>query len=233
MAEGPAPEFDRYSGTYDATVDSSTSFIGLSVRHFAALKAVHILKELSRHFKEVKTVSLLDVGCGTGNLHPFLRDHVYMLSGVDISPACLEVARERNPSIDYRSYDGVRLPCSDRQFDVVIAVCVLHHITPSGRGSFVRELHRVTKKGGLGIVFEHNPYHPLTRRVVSSCAFDDGVILLTRAELERLFAASGFIGVASRYTLILPPVSNVIRRIDPLFCRLPLGAQFYTKGVVL
>jgi ubiquinone/menaquinone biosynthesis C-methylase UbiE len=139
----------------------------------------------------------------------------------------VERARETNPEASYRVYDGRRLPYGDGELDVVFAVCVLHHVDPPDRPALVAEMARVTRPGGLTLVFEHNPLNPLTRRVVRDCAFDEGVQLLGRREPERLYRGAGLTVLATEYLLFVPWRADVIER---RLTRLPFGAQYVVVG---
>jgi hypothetical protein len=68
----------------------------------------------------------------------------------------------------------------------------------------VAELWRVTRPGGIAVVFEHNPSNLLTRRVVSNCIFDEGVTLLPHHETESLMRNEYFDFSPSRFFLLLP-----------------------------
>ena len=136
-------------------------------------------------------------------------------------------AREVNPDASYRVYDGRRLPFGDGELDVTFAVCVLHHVDPPDRPGLVAEMARVTRSGGLTLVFEHNPLNPLTRRVVRDCAFDEGVQLLGRRELERLYCGAGLELLGTEYLLFFPWRMDALER---LLIRLPLGAQYVVAG---
>ena len=96
---------------------------------------------------------------------------------------------------------------------------------------FTRELRRVVKPGGVALIFEHNPYNFLTRRVVSSCIFDKDAILLKPRETRELLKEAGFTKVAIRYILTIPPANLPLQIADRLFGRFPLGAQYYALGI--
>ena len=109
----------------------------------------------------------------------------------------------------------------------VFAINVLHHVAIPDRRPLVEELGRVTKPDGLVAVFEHNPLNPLTRRVVRTCAFDEGVELIGQAELVRLFRAAGLRVEEREYLLFFPWRADALER---RLTRLPLGAQYVVTG---
>jgi SAM-dependent methyltransferase len=219
-------EFDRFDQTYEAELDDAISFAGQEHEFYVEAKARRLL-ELARRRLGPRPLHVLDVGCGVGLTDGRLLPHVESLEGVDPSPGMIERARAANPGAGYRVYDGRRLPFDDASFDVSFAICVLHHVDPADRRPLVAELGRVTRPDGLVAVFEHNPLNPLTRRVVRNCAFDDGVVLLGRGELERLFRAAGLRVEDREYLLFFPWRADALER---RLTRLPLGAQYVVTG---
>lgn len=71
---------------------------------------------------------VLDVATGTGLVLRSLRDARAgaRLTGVDLSPGMLAVARERLPEATFIEVDATALPLSDASVDVVICVTGLH-----------------------------------------------------------------------------------------------------------
>jgi ubiquinone/menaquinone biosynthesis C-methylase UbiE len=227
-----AEEFDRYKESYDDAVNRAVAFSGQKAESFTRAKADDLLRTIASHFNSPRLVSLLDVGCGIGNYHPFLLPLVDSVSGVDVSRACISKAKERNPTVSYTVYDGDHLPYRDQQFDVTFCVCVLHHVPPERWPQFVNEMRRVTRTGGLVVVYEHNPKNPLTRKVVRDCDFDRDAVLLTMAQTRQLLTAAGCSDVATRSILTLPPIGGFVERLDGLFAKLPLGSQYRAVGLV-
>lgn len=225
-----AAEFDRYDETYNDAVNRALAFSGQKVESFTRAKASDLLQTIVSYFNSPRQVNLLDVGCGIGNYHPFFAPVVGSVTGVDISTACIAKAQERNPTASYSVYDGVRLPYPDQQFDVTFCICVLHHVSPDRWLKFVGEMRRVTRDGGLVVVYEHNPKHPLTRKVVRDCVFDRDAVLLTMGQTGELLRKAGCSQVATRSILTLPPAHRFIERCDKLFARLPFGTQYRAVG---
>ena len=233
MLQRPAREneFDAYRTTYADNVNGSIAFSGLDRDFFAGAKAARLLDLLKQHFGHIGGLSGLDVGCGVGTYHGLLEGHVGRLTGVDTSAECLDEARSNHPDASFSHYDGGRLPLADGQFDFSYAICVMHHVPKPQRALFAIEMVRVTRRGGLVMLFEHNPYNPLTRRAVSNCVFDADAVLLTKREAMRYFIGAGLRGVTGRYILTLPAISGMLEIADHfLGATLPIGAQYYIVG---
>ncbi|MEO1695367.1 MAG: class I SAM-dependent methyltransferase, partial [Pseudomonadota bacterium] len=164
-----AETFDGYQTTYADAVNSAVAFTGVDVDFFTRVKADYIIELVEREVGPADQQSVLDVGCGIGNFHRLLQPVVANLSGVDVSAACIERAKDEHPEVSYKTYDGGRLPYDDASFDVAFTVCVMHHVPPADWPTFASEMRRVLRPGGLAIVFEHNPLNPLTMRAVNNC----------------------------------------------------------------
>ncbi len=224
--------FDTYDKSYGEVVQSSIDFSGLSHGFFMEAKAELLRDVLATHFDPAQKLDALDVGCGIGAFHQYVRGMFGRLCGVDVSASSVTQARQSNPDVEYKTYtDGV-IPHADGEFDVATAICVMHHVPPAEWVHFARELRRVTRPGGVVCVIEHNPFNPLTRLAVSRCEFDRVAVLLRAGRLQRLMTEAGLREVTTRYFLFLPWASSVTRRIERSFGRLPLGAQYMTCGTV-
>jgi SAM-dependent methyltransferase len=223
--------FDTYDKTYCDVVQSSIEFSGLSHSFFMAAKAIVIRDVVEAHF-DARKPEALDVGCGVGALHPFVRDQFARLCGVDVSATCVERARADNPDNEYCLCEGTTLPYGDASFDLTLAVCVMHHVLPLDWPSFMRKMRRVVRPGGLVCIIEHNPLNPLTRLSVARCEFDRDAVLLRASRVERLMAEANLKNIATRYFLFLPSATPIARRIERNLGWLPLGGQYMTCGVV-
>ncbi len=223
--------FDSYDRSYGAVVQSSVDFSGLPHSFFTAAKAAVVGEVVAAHFGARKP-DALDVGCGVGTLHPYVRPHFARLSGADPPAASLARARADNPDNDYRQCDGATLPHDDASFDFALAVCVMHHVPPAGWTAFMREMRRVSRPGGLVCIIEHNPFNPLTRYAVAHCEVDRDAVLLRAGRVRRLMTDAGLHAIATRQFLFLPTAAPLARRIERRLGWLPLGAQYIACGTV-
>ena len=222
--------FDSYHNNYRDVVQSSIDFSGLSHSFFMRAK-VDILRELIAQRPGTEKPTMLDVGCGVGSFHPLLRGMVDRLSGIDVSSASIARAREANNDVDYRDFDGISFPFEDARFDLITAICVMHHVPPDRWASFVGEMHRVVRPGGLVCIIEHNPLNPLTRLAVLRCEFDQDAVLLAAQRTMELMSKAGLNEIGTRHFLLLPWEAKPARRIERALSSVPLGAQYAAFGI--
>jgi ubiquinone/menaquinone biosynthesis C-methylase UbiE len=101
---------------------------------------------------ELPGMKVLDVGCGYGN---WLRNFVDFGAdakkcyGIDISPLRIEIARQKNNSINYHQQSIASLPFQNNEFDLVIQSVVFSSIRESeSRKICALEMVRVLKNTG-------------------------------------------------------------------------------------
>jgi len=93
-------------------------------------------------------VRILDIGCGTGaNLE--MLSQFGEAEGVDVSDDALEFCRLKG--LNAQKGLAERLPFDDGTFDLTTALDVVEHLDDDVAG--LREMHRVTKKGGFSLIF--------------------------------------------------------------------------------
>jgi len=102
--------------------------------------------------------TLLDVGCGVGNDLSRFRRGGAIVTGIDLAPHSVDLAREnfsqRGLEGDFLVMDGENLEFADDSFDVVYCHTVLH-FTPRPR-QMVEEIRRVLKPDGEAILMTVN-----------------------------------------------------------------------------
>lgn len=101
---------------------------------------------------------LVDVGCGTGNLWSFARDHFSRYIGVDV---VRYDGFPKDATLCTVDLDRGRVPLEDGSADVVAAVETIEHL--ENPRAFLRELVRVVKAGGWIVVTTPNQLSLLSK----------------------------------------------------------------------
>ncbi len=221
---------DRYGNRYRGEVRRALGFLGPRHDFFVEAKARELLRIVAQHVGDPSELRALDVGSGIGLFDRFLVPHFAAVDGIDVSREAIESAKRRNASARYRHYDGGELPFDGRAFDVVFAVCVLQVVPALARRQLVAEMSRVVTRGGLVVVFEHNPVNPLTRIAANRFRLGGKSALLGRGAVARLFTDSGLEVVDSRYIVFFPWRSQALDRLERRLTAVPLGAQYVLAG---
>jgi 2-polyprenyl-3-methyl-5-hydroxy-6-metoxy-1,4-benzoquinol methylase/glycosyltransferase involved in cell wall biosynthesis len=106
---------------------------------------------------------ILDVGCGSGWLSEYFARLGYDVTGIDISPDLIEIARERVAAIPYGADHETPLRCRflvhdaeapplDEEFDAVVCYDSLHHF--EDERAVLRNLSAMTAYGGSLFILE-------------------------------------------------------------------------------
>lgn len=140
-----ADHYDLFAERYAAENDSS-----LLNAHYERPAMIDLAGDVDGH-------RILDAGCGSGPLFAALRAKGAIMTGVDASPAMLDLARRRlGPDADLRLADLSRpLPFADASFDDVVSSLVLHYL--EDWSAPLAELRRVLTPGGRLILSVNHP----------------------------------------------------------------------------
>jgi pseudaminic acid biosynthesis-associated methylase len=93
-----------------------------------------------------RDASFLEVGCNTGNQLLLLRRTGYFnLSGIELQPYALDIAKSRAHDISWMQGSVLALPYGDKSFDVVFTSGVLIHVAPEDLPRAMDEIHRCAK----------------------------------------------------------------------------------------
>jgi SAM-dependent methyltransferase len=130
----------------------------------------------------------------------------------------------------FKTFDGRHIPDDDNTYHIVFSACVFHHIQYEHHGPILCEIYRIIKPGGIIIVFEHNPYNPLTEHAVRTCAFDKNARLIKGKEFLKRLEKIGFINAFLCYRIFFPGLLRIFRPMEKYMGWLPLGAQYYVSG---
>lgn len=213
---------------YEKRLNRNYSLVGESSAAMIQRK-VEVLRNIFEDFSLPDQAIVLDIGCGVGLFEQHLSSdpHISRIVGIDADLLSLEEARKHTSGkCSFLHADGKDIPFADGTFDLAFMSTTLHHIQPEERSSVMREIRRVTKPGGMIVIFEHNPYNPLTRFFVKICPLDKGVKLLTPSHLKRLARDTGLKILAIRFLIFFPTFLKFLCRKEHLFRSIPIGAQY-------
>ena len=98
---------------------------------------------------------VLDLCCGTGLFVGKAQEAGLNLSGVDLSPAMLRVARTNIPDVKFIECDGTSLPMRNGSYDAVTISFALHEKQREVALGIIQEAVRLVCKGGLVIVADY------------------------------------------------------------------------------
>lgn len=138
---------------------------------------------------------LVDLGCGAGNYAVWLASKGFRVTGVDISPAAIELAealaRRKGVECRFRAADLLGDVSSlHASFDFACDWEVLHHIFPADRQAFVRNVHRLLRPGGgyLSVCFsEEDEAFGGGQQKIRRTSIGTTLYFSSEDELRRLF----------------------------------------------
>ena len=191
-----------------------------------------------RHPIVARARSVLDVGCGSGELLAALRAPGRRLCGVEMSPEAVASLAERG--IEGRSVDLEvdRLPFDDGEFEVVLCYDVLEHVFAPGR--LLGEIRRVLAPGGTALLCVPNTLNLFNRLVFLSGRFVDimdtshhadelfsnHIRLFSKSLFERFIAANG-LRVDERHYYFPARFSDSAFRLPPWLARLVTAPRLH------
>lgn len=227
-------EFDKYAEQYDAMLRGSIGASGESPDFFARYKVEDMANVITRLQPNFTMQQVLDFGGGIGQSLPHLRrtfpDAAITLADVSIQ-STKYADRLALPNVKTMCFDGKSLPLPEHQFDAALAACVFHHIPAEEHIHLLGELRRVLKPTRPLFVFEHNPWNPLTRRVVNNCPFDENAVLISGREMAKRLRMAGYRHVQLAWRVFFPGPLRHLRPLERWMSWLPLGAQYRVVGL--
>ena len=221
-------EFDKFAEEYLKLHSQNIRVTGEEPEYFAEYK----IRDLKRVSSELKVLpdNILDFGTGVGNSIPFLVKYFKetKIHGVDVSEKSLALAQNRFGSLaEFSLFDGEFLPYTNELFDVAFAACVFHHIPLKKHLHLIQEISRTLRYGGIFMIYEHNPYNPLTRNAVNTCPFDENAVLLRKTEVNKILRKTGLKVVMQEYRVFFPVSLKILRPSEKCLKWFPLGGQYF------
>ena len=179
--EDGSPGFDRMASHYDQSRgEYPTEYLLKGLR-----------QTLGHDLSELKGKKVLDAGAGTGQISAALLSAGAIVTGVDISPSMLAIAKERCAQYaDFTPLEGDlrKLPFPDNSFDMVTSRWVLEFVP--GWPKAIRELRRVLKpEGTMVLIFTNNMLRTTPRDLFEQISRKRGLRVGLPGATNRLLAA--------------------------------------------
>jgi SAM-dependent methyltransferase len=215
--------FDKFAEDYSDKLDEAIRFSGEEGDYFDRYK----FRCLDRWVVGAgENLTILDFGCGTGALAGLLAEAFPLCEvyGVDVSEKIIQVARKRFSGVNNLSFSTDLPP--DKGFDVIYSANVFHHIRVERRQSELIRLRSALNPGGKLVIFEHNPWNPLTLYVVKTCPFDVDARLIRLGDFMKSAGPAGLKTIQKRYIVFFPRFLNFLRSLEARLGFLPIGAQY-------
>ncbi|UQA54592.1 class I SAM-dependent methyltransferase [Polyangium aurulentum] len=96
---------------------------------------------------------VLDVGCGTGENAILIAERGHAVTGIDLVPKAIEIARAnaaaRGVKVDFQVGSALELAGLGRTFDTVLDAGLFHAFNDEDRARYVDGLGHVVRRGGI------------------------------------------------------------------------------------
>lgn len=177
--------------------------------------AVNLLIEAARLTSESRA---LEVGCGPGHITKMMADTGARVTGIDLAPGMVKVARELYPHIEFQEANAEHLPFDAETFDAVLVNFAIHHFARPEQAC--ADIRRVLKPGGRFVFagpMEQFGFGAFIAGLTTHHTMDElphGPIYLgaTQADYENLVQAAGF----HDYDVSIRQLPLYLDTLDPL-----------------
>lgn len=123
-----------------------------------------VLAAFAEHVRASGGGLVADAGCGEGRIGAHLAGLGLDVTGVDLSPALLEIARARYPQVRFAVASAHALPLAGGSLAGVVSWYSLIHAEPEDLPAYLAEFARVLRPGGhLLAAFFEAAGEPVTR----------------------------------------------------------------------
>lgn len=148
----------------------------------------------------------VDLGCGTGAFTRHLGVFRLRLTGVDISAACIDLAKQKARGETYIVGNLMNLSFQNESVDIVVYSGVLHHITRrADRIRALQEAARILKPGGRLFAYDPNKaspsmwlYRSPSSPFYSQVGKTENEVLLSHRDVFEELNSAGFLDIQVR-----------------------------------
>ena len=170
------------------------------------LRSVAAAMFVTLGWQDLSTLEVCDVGCGAGGWLRTLMEWGVpgpQLHGIDLLEDRIAYARGLAPQMDLHKASGWSIPFKDARMDLVSAHTVFSSILDrDARELLSREMARVTKPGGMVMLYDFRVADPRNRDTIG----------IAPAEVRRLFPN---FSLHMRSLTLTPPLCRRLVKLSP------------------
>ena len=161
----------------------------------------YYLRDRAEHGVAPAGMQFLEMGCGAGPNLLWLAQKGITVSGVDVAPTALGLARETLERNGHGKQIGQLLeasvsavPLADASFDGIVESCVFQHLGRADREAAFREVARLLKPGGVFVGYMLDAGHTIYRMKAGQDLPDDPGTLVLQDGKSKVYLSN--IGVS-------------------------------------
>lgn len=211
--------FDNYADNYNEHINKSFGSLENNLDYYHIKKSEILKMELGYQPKKI-----LDLGCGVGTMLKLLSkqfpDSIFYAQ--DESPKSMDYIKKNHPNVNCLSNLN-----TEEKFDLIFLSNVIHHVKSSERDDLFKKIHSLLNPEGKLFIFEHNPYNPLTLKLVANCEFDADAELIKKKDLIKICKRNDLKIFKSGYIHFFPSKLGFLFKIENYLKWLFLGAQYF------
>jgi trans-aconitate methyltransferase len=222
-------DFNKYANNYQKLMDDHLKITGFDTSYYSISK-IRKLKDLNPTIY-LDPIRILDFGCGIGNYSIGFKEVFPNASyvGVDVASEMIKEARkeysEHGEFFESRSSDW-----KNKSYDIIFSAGAFHHIPHEEHEKILKELASLLTASGRIFIWEHNPFNPITQKLVRDCVLDEDAILVNPRKIKNLFHRVQLNSVQIIYTAFFPKFLSLLIPLESCLEGIPLGAQYIVIG---
>jgi SAM-dependent methyltransferase len=161
---------------------------------------------------------IADLGCGPGHVTRYLAARHPDVTGIDVSPLMIDIARAAAPDVTFTVGSMLGLPAADEAFSGLVTLYSIIHLSDADRTTACREFARTLRPGGWLFIAFHTDAPGFPSGTVNhlTTLFDAAVNLnfrfLNPADIIGDLETAGFTIIATTIRQPVPAVEYPSRR---------------------